>query len=97
MAGEGVKYVPDREDSQRPRGEGKPDTFWGVEVCSSCLEHKELSRRSGWGQVTCQPGECGLCPEDTEIMEESKQGSDMFFGINSLCCPIKVMGGEPGD
>lgn len=37
----------------------------------------------------CQPGECGLCAEDMEVMEESKQGSDMLFGIHSLCCSIK--------
>lgn len=41
MAGEGVECVLDRVHVQRPGGEGKPGTNWGVEVSSLWLEHKD--------------------------------------------------------
>lgn len=30
------------------------------------------------------------------VMEESQQGSPLWFGINSLCCSIRDGGWEPG-
>lgn len=44
----------------------------------------------GWGRVTCQPGEFGLCSEGTgglwRNLSQGVVGSDLWCRISSLSC-----------